>query len=304
MNKEMQRRAGRLLTVAAALLLFLAMPAMAEVGVAFNSVEGSAGALYELVGIIEDADPVGIHWRPYTLPGGNYAVLNSDGEANGDGRPSSTFNRFSQLPIVAWAKSTATGYDVVISHFANGAWSNPLVLCTDATTTMDAEPYLTVNPADGSVHVVYWMDESSPRIMHRQAPADLSSWSAADQVSSVGEIALRPAAAFHQGLLRVVYESHAGQIGGTPRYITLATVDGGGYGYEVLATSNHDEPNRPRVHSARGNLWVEWIDAEGEMTWMSRVLPDPWSDIEIEPYGSIEERDFHVRGEIEGLVLE
>ena len=31
------------------------------------------------------------------------------------------------------------------------------------------------------------------------------------QVSSVGEIALRPAAVFHQGILQVVYEAHAGQ---------------------------------------------------------------------------------------------
>jgi hypothetical protein len=231
-------------------------------------------------------------------------VLNSDGETNGDGRPSSILNRYNQLPIVAWAKSTPTGYDVVISHFDGGTWSAPEVLCSDATTTRDAEPYLTVNPADGSVHIVYWMDESSPRVMHRQAPADLSSWSDAVQVSSVGEIALRPAAVFHQGILQVVYEAHAGQIGGVPRYITLATDDGGVFSHEVLATTSHDEPNRPRVHSAGANLWVEWIDAEGEMTWMSRVLPDPWSGIDLELFYSTEERDFHVRREIQSVVLE
>jgi len=305
MRTEMQRLSGCLRTVAAVWLLLLTTPVAAEVGTIFDPGQGSsAQSLYELVGIIEDADPVGIHWRPYSAFAPNRVLLNTDGETNGDGRPSSLYNKFSRLPMVAWAKSTAGGFDVVISYFADGVWSSPLVLCEDATTTLDAEPYLVMNPADGAVHLLYWMDESSPRVMHRQAPADLSSWSAPVQISDIGDIALRPAGVFHQGGLTVTYESHAGQIGGTPRFIMLATEDGGSYSSEVLANTDHDEPNRPRVHSVRGRLWVEWIDSEGEMTWTSRVIPDPWSTIEPEPFSSIEERDYHVRGAIRSLALE
>ena len=71
-----------------------------------------------------------------------------------------------------------------------------------------------------------------------------------------------------------------------------------------LATTTHDEPNRPRISSARSTIWVEWIDAEGEMSWTSRVIPDPWGNLELEPFGSVEERDFHVREEIGSLALE
>jgi hypothetical protein len=305
MSKDMQRPTGCIRTVAMVLLLLLTIPVAAEVGVVFDPGQGSsAESLYELVSIIEDADPVGIHWRPYATSAPNRVLLNIDGETNGDGRPSSLYNKFSHLPMVAWAKSTASGFDVVISHFANGVWSSPLVLCEDATTTLDAEPYLVMNPADGSVHLLYWMDQNSPRIMHRQAPADLSSWSAPVQISDIGDVALRPAGVFHQGGLTVTYEAHAGQAGGTPRYIMLATEDGGSYSSEVLANTDHDKPNRPRVHSARGRLWVDWIDAEGEMTWTSRLIPDPWGPIEPKPFSSNEERDYHVRGEIESLALE
>jgi hypothetical protein len=304
MRTFMQRLQGCLRTVAVALLLLLANPVAAEVGAVELGEGSSAQGPYELITIIEDGDPVGIHWRPYSLVSPNRVLLNTDGETNGDGRPSSLYNSFSELPMVAWAKSTASGFDVVISYFASGVWSNPVVLCEDATTTLDAEPFLVMNPADGSVHLLYWMDESSPKVMHRQAPADLSAWSDPVQVSATGDIALRPAGAFHQAVLNVVYESHAGQLGGTPRFIMLATENGGSYSSEVLATTNHDEPNRPRVHSARTILWVEWIDAEGEMTWASRVHPDPWSAIELEPFTSIENRDFHVRREIQRRVLE
>jgi hypothetical protein len=292
------------IAIAATLLLLLASLAAAEVGVIHDPVHLTSQGPYELQGIIEDADPVGIQWRPYSTLNPSRKLLNPDGETNGDGRPSSLYNRVSQLPIVAWAKKTASGFDVVISHFANGAWSAPQVLCLDATATLDAEPQLVVNPADGSVHILYWMDESAPRVMHRQAPADLSSWSSPAQVSDTGDIAVRPAGTFHQGDLKVVYESHAGQIGGTPRFIMLATEDGGGYSSTVLANTNHDEPNRPRIHGGGVTLWVEWIDAEGEMTWTSRVDPDPWSPIEPEPFSSAEERDFHVRQEIRSLVLD
>jgi hypothetical protein len=292
------------IAIAAALLLLLASPALAEVGVIYDPIHLTSQGPYELLSIIEDPDPVGIQWRPYSTMNPSRVLLNPEGEANGDGRPSSLYNKISQLPMVAWAKNVATGYDVVISYFENGVWSQPLVLCENATVTLDAEPQLVVNPADGSVHLLYWMDEGSPRIMHRQAPADLSSWSDAVQVSDIGDIAIRPAGVFHQGHLNVVYESHTGQIGGTPRLITLAAEDGGLFSSMVLATTLHDESNRPHIHSSGNNLWVEWIDSDDEMAWTSQVQPDPWSDIEPEPFGSVEERDFHVRREIRGLVLD
>jgi hypothetical protein len=51
-------------------------------------------------------------------------------------------------------------------------------------------------------------------------------------------------------------------------------------------------------------LWVDWIDADGEMTWTRRMGPGPWDPIESESFATTEERDYHVRGEIEGQALD
>ena len=50
--------------------------------------------------------------------------------------------------------------------------------------------------------------------MHRQAPADLLSWSEPVQVSQPAEIAARPAAVFHDGALMLVYEVHPYKVRG------------------------------------------------------------------------------------------
>ena len=85
MRTDMQRLSGCLRTVATASLLLLASPAAAEVGAIFDPGQGSsAQGPYELITIIEDADPVGIHWRPYSSSAPNRVLLNSTGETNGD----------------------------------------------------------------------------------------------------------------------------------------------------------------------------------------------------------------------------
>ena len=155
-----------------------------------------------------------------------------------------------------------------------------------------------MNPVDGSVHLLYWENESAPRVMHRQAPADLSSWSAPAQVSQPGEIAKRPAGVFHDGVLHVVYESHGPGQSGIPRLMILATQSGSTFTTEVLASSNYHEPNWIQVHSGVGKLWVDWIEDDDEMCWMRRQAPGSWEPIQAEPFSGVEQRDFHVRGKI------
>jgi hypothetical protein len=102
----------------------------------------------------------------------------------------------------------------------------------------------------------------------------------------------------------MIYETHTSQLGGTPRQIVLAWEEAGGFSSEVVATTSHDGPNRPQVHSANGMIWIEWIEAEGEMRWTRRQLPDPWDPLELEPFVTAEQRDYHVRGAIKGRVLQ
>ena len=304
MTNKTNRPLPNMLLLAAPLLL-LASSAHAEVGVVLdqNSMDGPQGP-YEVRAIVEDGDPVGQVWVTELPAGGNRIVLNPDGLVNGDGAPSSRFNVFSGLPTVAWARHSTGGYDVVISHFENGAWTTPLVLADDATVAEPADPFLVVDPADGSVHLLYWTDDAWPRVMHRQAPADLSSWSPAVQVSAPGELAVRPSGAFLQGTLHVTYENHTSQLGGTPRQIIHAWQDAGGYPSEVVASTDHAEWNRPVVHSSGSVLWIDWLDSEGEMTWTRKKLPGTWEPVQSEPFVGDIDRDYHVREVIERQVLD
>jgi len=292
-------------TLAGALLLLICSPCLAEVGVIYEvEFSDQPRGPYELRGIIDDGEPVLSAWQVYSASLDSRHVLNPDGETNGDGDPSLAFNVVSGLPMVAWARNSAGGYDVVLSCFVNGAWTDPLVLAEDATLVEPADPVLVVDRSDGSVHLLYWENDLWPRVIYRQAPADLSSWSDPVQVSLPGEKAVRPSGTFHDGLLHVVYEAHAGQLGGTPRQIVLAVESGPGFTSEVVGVTNHAEPNRPQVHGAGAVLWVDWIDSQEEMTWTRRLNPGPWDPVGIEPFATHEERDYHVRGEIEGQALD
>ena len=64
-------------------------------------------------------DPLG--WQRYSAPGSpNRVVLNSEGTANGDGGPSMLFSTGSQFPVVAWARNSASGFDLVVSGIQGG----------------------------------------------------------------------------------------------------------------------------------------------------------------------------------------
>jgi hypothetical protein len=278
-----------------ALSLAAASSARAEVGVAVDSFQPALKNPVILNGITDDPDPM-VLWTPLS-PSSPRIPLNPDGDANGDGKLSMIRNHVSGLPIVAWARNSATGFDIVVSHLAGVEWSEPVVVA--GSPADELEPWLALDPEDGTVHLVWWVVDTPPRVMHRQAPADLSSWSAPVQVSQVQENACVPSAAVHDGLLRVVYEAHDLGMGLSPRQIVLATRDGSGFTHEGIATTWHAGKNRPEVHSAAGVLWIDWIDSGSEIAWIRR---DPqtgvWQTIRTEPYASIEERDWLVRGGI------
>jgi hypothetical protein len=293
MNINLRNRARTTWLVAAGLVFVAAIPLRAEVGTFDIAGNGSY-----VQAIIDDPDPVntGVVWRRHSPAGSRRIVLNEQGEANGDGDPSVLYSTFGRMPVVAWARNSAQGFDVVVSRFAGGVWSEPDVLAGSPADELD--PALALDPTDGSVHVVYWINDGSPRVVHRQAPADLSTWSAPVIVSPPGEIAARPSATFHGGALRVVYEAHNMVLGGLPRQIVLATDIGAGFSIEVLATSGNPGPNRPQVHGGPAGLWAEWIDAEVEMSWTREQPGGGWEPLEAEPFSNLEDRDYFVRGRI------
>ena len=81
-------------------LLFLVSTATAEVGVSLSN-DATSFAYYEMQSIIDDPEPVGIVWAQYNTSSPNRVILNPEGEASGDGPPSSLVTE-AGIPAVAW----------------------------------------------------------------------------------------------------------------------------------------------------------------------------------------------------------
>jgi hypothetical protein len=292
------RRIVEIVFATGMLAALVGMPASAEVGAYVN--DNGSPLIYELESIVDDPEPVGITWIRYYPDSPQRLVLNDQGFANGDGPPSLIMR--STLPVAAWAQNSPGGYDVVVSRFTGGSWTVPQTVADSSADELD--PILVLDKSDGSIHLLYWVLDGTPRVMHRQAPADLSSWSAPVQVSQPGEIACRPSGAIHEGILQVVYEVHSFSYGSAPRQVVLAAQDGQTFSSEVLVTTQYDGDNWPQVHSTRDKLWVDWIDTECDMGWMRRQPGGGWEPVQTEFFETPEERDYRVRQQVRILALQ
>lgn len=291
----------RLFCLAVTSLLAGTVEVQAEIGVIFDlGSPSSPGAFYTFT-IIEDPHPIGGVWLRYSAPDANRAVLNAEGAGEGDGPPSLLRQPVSGMPMAAWARNLPTDYDIVLSRFTGSAWSEPEVLAGSPLDELD--PVLVASP-DGSVHLFYWENGTTPRILYREAPSDLSSWSAPIQVSEQGLVACRPAAVFHDGILRVVYEVHDYGFGQTPRQVVVVRYEGGEFIREIVGITHNEGPAWPQVHSRSGRLWVDWIDATAEMAWTRNDAQGAWEPIQSEPFTSQEQLEFFVRGTIRYLATE
>ena len=256
-----------------ALLIALMAPAVAraEVGVATQAGPGNPLAVYILDGLLKKH-------------GSAISQIVAD-PATG-------------LVVAAWSRNSASGFDVVVSRFIGGGWSTEQVVASSLANDLD--PQLVLDP-DGSVHLFYWVDGTTPQVFHVVAAPDLSSWSAPIAVSQPGQSACRPAGVFHDGVLHVAYEVHDFGYGNAPREVVIARFENGSFVPEVVAMTDNMGDVRPQVHSHAGRLWVDWIDAEtnwgvGEMAWTRLSSSGHWEPIQYEPFGDREQRDYLTRG--------
>jgi len=288
------------------LMLALTIPVAVQAEVGASIPGGGSGSglnnLYILSHITEDPHPILDSWQRFNPDSPTRVVLNPDGTVNGDGEPSILMTLTPRIPLVAWARNSAQGYDVVLSRFQNGAWSTPEVLAGTLEDEMD--PSLVLDPDTGEVHLFYWIDGATPKVMHRQTDPTLTSWSAEVQVSAASIASCRPAGAYHDGVLHVVYELHDYGYNQTPRQVVLAQWDGAAWIPEVVAISTIDDRLEPRVHSHNGTLWIGWIDAAGDAAWTRRSPSSGWEPLQYEPFYGLEEREFHVRGAIRAQAIQ
>jgi len=250
-----------------------------------------------LAQIVDGPDPVPTIWAPLSTAPERIA-LNPGGDANGDGPPSIAGHPAGAC-LVAWSKNTPGGRDVVASRFETGGWTVPEPLAS--TSADEVDPFVLQAP-DGSFHLFYWEAGATPRVLYRNAPPDLSSWSPAVQVSDSGLAACRPHATFHQGVLRVIFEVHDYGYQNTPRQVVIARYENGAFVAEVLAITQNLEPVWPQIHARGARLWADWEDAPGQMLWTARDdSTGIWGSVQAEPYTTEEQRSFFVRGTIQSL---
>jgi hypothetical protein len=302
---KLSRVSRRFLLTAAGLAGWLALggsatlvpPVLAEVGVV-DSGDAQAVIPYIAASVTDEGDPLTLVWQRHsTSPTRN--VLNEGGFDNGDGPPSLVVLPSSGEPVAAWSRSTAAGFDIVVSRYTEGSWTEPVAISEQSADELD--PVLVTNPETGDVHVVYWVRDTVPRIEHRQAPADLSTWSAPRVLSQAGIAAARPSATWHGGTLHVVYEAHVFGLGQVPRQIVL-TRPFQDAATAVVATTWHAAPNRPRVHGDGIDLWVEWIESSGAMGWTRETATETWGEVRAESYDGVLDRDYHAPGRIRAIV--
>ncbi len=268
-----------------------------EVGAIVGSGISQHRVVYHL-GITDDPTPWGAIWRKVSPADAIHATLNPEGEANGDGTPSTVSDVNTGLIAATWSRNSTSGFDIVASRFVNDAWTVPQVVAASSANELD--PQLVIAP-DGSVHMLHWVDGATPQVFHRVASADLSTWSAPVLVSQPGAASCRPAGAFYNGVLRVAYEVHNFGNGNTPRQVVLARFEGGAFVPEVVAMTNNLGEVRPQVHSHAGQLWVDWVDTEttggsGELAWTRLNAQGNWQALQFEPFANREQRDYLVRG--------
>ena len=299
MKANRSRGLGACLLGCALTLVLLAPDVVrAEVGVAIPSTGSSPGTVYVLDTIEDGPDPINTFWRKLGADNALRVPLNVTGEANGDGAPSIVRDSGSGVIAAAWARHSASGFDVVVSRFVNDAWTTPAVIVDLADDALD--PQLVLDP-DGSLHMFYWVDSPVPQVFHIVAPTDLSSWSAPVRVSDVGEPSCRPAGGFYSGVLRVAYEVHNFGVGHAPREVVLSRFENGAFTPEVVAVTNNLGSIQPQVHSHAGKFWVDWVDSEdgtgsGELAWVRLNAQGQWESIRYEPFVNGEQREFLVRG--------
>lgn len=270
--------------------------ARAEVGVIIHPGSSSHHIAYVLE-LTEDPSPISGIWLKLAPPDAFHIELNPSGAANGDGSPSVVSNASTGLIAAAWSRNSATGFDVVVSRFGGGAWTTQQVVVGSPANELD--PQLVFDP-NGSIHMFYWVEGTTPQVFHTVAPPDLSSWSTPVLVSQPGIASCRPAGVFYNGVLRVAYEVHNLGNGSTPRQVVLARFENGTFTPEIVAMTSNPGAVRPQVHSHSGRLWVDWIDSEttggsGEIAWTRLDAQGQWEFVRYEPFADYAEREYHVR---------
>ncbi len=232
--------------------------------------------------IVDGPDPIGQIWA-VIRPVPPATILNASGFARGDGPPDIKVKTVTEdpEPIGVWAYNTGTDHDIAFSEWDGNAWTPTAFLTSGVEDELD--PRLAIE-SDGTLHVVWWTAEVSPKIYLATRPAGSSTWDPAVLVTDIGEKGRRPSVAVEDSTLRVAYERDS-SIGGMAQDVVVATRQpNGSFVTNIVASTTRTERLDPTIHADQGHLWLDWKHATGEFRhseftgiWTTNV-PESWTD--------------------------
>lgn len=238
----------------------------AEVAVEFESTI--------VMAITDGPDPISRIWRP-TNRAPEDKVLNPLGHSRGDGRPDLAY-KDSGNPLAVWAYNNGTDYDIAFSEWRNGSWSPTEFLTSSTANERDPRIHLA---ADGTVHIVWWVDAASPLVMYVSRDAISGSWGIERQVNPVGDPARRPSVVVHAGATHVAYERRASDDElGDPAELVIGRLDDTvRFAIDVALVTRRTGIVDPVLHVANGRLWVDWKHSQ---TQLGRLVENDrqWTD--------------------------
>lgn len=275
------RNRGRALH--AALLAALLLPTGILAEVSTDPLGSHAVNIIIMGAVVDDPDPIGIVWRPFRpLP--LERILNASGDARGDGRPSVAYKTVAEnpasvqsRPVVVWAYNTGGDFDIALAEWTGSSWSPAEFLTAGTVDELDPRVFI---EEDGTMHVVWWTDETVDRVFLATRPASPAPWSDAEEVIAGGR---RPSVAVFDGVLRVSYERDSTVPAMAQDVVVLRSETGGGFSQEFVASAARSEPMDAVLHATNGKLWVDWKHAAGTFGCAQRGSAG-WGAVEEQPW--------------------
>ncbi len=214
-------------------------------------------------------------------PGPTHAVLNENGDNEGDGRPAFALDE-SSLPLVTWPDARPGGtHVIVISHWTGSEWSEPEEISEDGPDV--ADPALDVAP-DGTLAVAWWEPETGTLAWVRRRPPG-GSWQPPEPVGDEGAIRRFPTVAATADDIVIAFSA---ETGGT--FEVRAALRSHGWAEQVLDSGLVESRWRGRgdvaleLHRVNGVVWADWLRSTTELA-TSRLDPatGSWSAPESIP---------------------
>jgi hypothetical protein len=215
-------------------------------------------------GIGDDPDPFPpLRWKEFRLLPPTL-VLNSAGEARGDGGPDLAWDSDGR-PLAVWAWNVGGDHDVAFAEWDGTAWTSPTFLTAGLSDDLDPRVFV---ESDGTVHVAWWTAGTPSAVFVATRPAG-GAWQAPIQVTGPAESGRRPSVAVLEDALLVAYERDAASPGTSQEVVVARRQPDGTFAVEYLVSTPRPDRLDVVLHSEAGRFWADWKEDGGRMGFAS-----------------------------------